>query len=349
MQMGRRHRQLLTADRDQQAQGLLQSIEAFGLAGSYELIRHFFTPLGAPKTVWRQRSNGKLLLLGSLPLSWPEPMRLEALLPWLNRCGEQLALTDLSLSLRRYHRSLASTFLFRSTHHRHFLATYRADARPCMLADGGVIACALADFHRLGSMQIERDGLPFASESLADLLHHWLMPGLEAAHLSTPPDLVATLDMALCRMNRLLAQRLVALDALPRFLIHGDWQHKNLLLLQKADSRGTVHILDSESCRLLPRLFDVYFLLAWDDEGRGWQGPHLGLARLRQYLERSGGLTSEERQLLPDLLMLKALSNAVWACDGQKSWRQRPLTRRMVFRNSLRLAEAMAEIDVSAL
>lgn len=321
-------------------------IEAFGPAGTFQLLRRFRSSLGAPKSVWRAQGDGALLLLGSLPPSWPEPERLEVLLPWLNRIdtsrGES---SDVSLTLRRYRRSLAGSFTVLAGGHRWFLASYQAAARPCRLADGGSVATALAAFHRLAERQSSRAGAPMAPETLADLLEHWLLPCLEAGRARVPVDLRPALDGALSHLDRLVTQRLAALDALPRCLIHGDWQPRNLLLGTPPGAKGVVHVLDSESCRMLPRLFDVYFLLAWDDLGTGWRRPRQALGRLRRYLACSGGLQPQERALLPDLLVLKALSNAAWACEGTHPWRRRSPARRRGLRGSLRMASALADLD----
>lgn len=324
-------------------------IEAFAPAGTTVLARRFTTPEGAPKSVWCHRDSGALLLLGSLPLQWPEPERVEALLPWLNDLGSALAGQAHGLALRRYHPSLAGPFTVRAPGHRHFLASYHPWARPVVLSDGLVLARALATFHQLGRRQLERNPLPLAADALQDLVNHWLLPGLQAARTGAPPDLRSALDGALGDLSRLKPQRLAALDALPRDVIHGDWQAKNLLLRQDSEARGSVQVLDSESCRLFPRLFDVYFLLSWDDACRGLQRPDLGLARLRHYLDCSGGLRPEERTLLPDLLLLKALSNAAWSCEGQRPWRQRPRARRAVLRHSLKMADAVKDLDTASL
>lgn len=323
-------------------------IEAFGPAGTFELLRRFRSSLGAPKSVWRARGDGALLLLGSLPQSWPEPERLEALLPWLNRIGRTRAdASAVPLTLRRYRRSLAGPYTVLAAGHRWFLASYQAAARPCRPADGGTMAAALAAFHRLAEQQSSRAGPPMAPETLADLLEHWLLPGLEAGRARVAVDLRPAFDAALRHLDRLVAPRLATLDALPRHLIHGDWQPRNLLLGTPPGATGVVHVLDSESCRMLPRLFDVYFLLAWDDLGTGWRRPRQALGRLRRYLASSGGLLSQERALLPDLLVLKALSNAAWACEGPAPWRRRPTARRRALRGSLRMASALAALDTS--
>jgi hypothetical protein len=325
-------------------------IEAFGPPGTFQLLRRFRSSLGAPKSVWRDQGDGALLLLGSLPPSWPEPERLEALLPWLNRIhttsGDSLAV---SLTLRCYRRSLAGPYTVLEAGHRWFLASYQSAARPCRQADGGTMAAALAAFHHLAEQQISGTGPPMAPETLVDLLEHWLLPGLKAGRARVAVDLRPALDAALRHLDRLMAQRLAALDALPRRLIHGDWQPRNLLLGTPPGAKGVVHVLDSESCRMLPRLFDVYFLLAWDDLGTGWRRPRQALGRLRRYLACSGGLQPQERTLLPDLLVLKALSNVAWACEGPHPWRRRTASRRRGLRGSLRLAAALADLDTSIL
>jgi hypothetical protein len=300
--------------------------------------------------VWRHGGDGALLLLGSLPPTWPEPERLEALLPWLNRCDTSLADgSGVPLTLRRYRRSLAGPYTVAGRGHRWFLASFQVGVRPCRLADGGTMAAALAAFHRLGEREGSRSGLPLAPETLSDLLEHWLLPCLEAGRARVAVDLRPALDGALRHLDRLVQQRLPALDALPRSLIHGDWQPRNLLLGAAPGVRGLVHVLDSESCRRLPRLFDVYFLLAWDDLGSGWRKPRHALGRLRRYLACSGGLQPQERPLLPDLLVLKALSNAAWACEGPHPWRRRPAARRRGLRGSLKMAAALVDLDTSVL
>ncbi len=321
-------------------------IEAFVPAGSYRLIRRFTTPEGAPKSVWRERHTGALLILGSLPRQWPDAAWLEALLPWLNGLGASLAEKGGALTLRRYHRAFSGRFVVPSADRRHFLASYQDRVRSCRLADGRVLARALADFHRLGSEWMVRQPLPLTPDSLANLLQHWLFPGLQAARPDAPPDLRAALDAALLELSGWREGRVESLDALPHRLIHGDWQAKNLLLARDAE---TVHVLDSESCRLLPRLFDVYFLLSWDDFCRGRRRPDLALARLRHYLDCSGGLTTQERELLPDVLRLKALANALWAMEGERHWRQRSKAMRAIVRHSLTMADDLKEFDTSRL
>jgi Ser/Thr protein kinase RdoA (MazF antagonist) len=211
------------------------------------------------------------------------------------------------------------------------------------------MARALAEFHRLGREGMERQGPPFARETLNDLLDNWLLPGLEGAREGVAPDLGSGVDEALVQLTGWRSRRLEAMDALPSGLIHGDWQAKNLLLSMDSRARETVHVLDIESCRLFPRLLDVYFLLSWDDVCSGWHRPDLAMERLRHYVECVGGLTHQERLLLPDLLRIKAWSIVLWSCERQRSWRQRPLRRRLVFRNSLKMAEALKDLDVSRL
>ena len=322
-------------------------MEAFAPAEAYVLRRQFTTLEGAPKTVWSHRETGALVLLGSLPLHWPEPARLEVLLPWLNAWEATVAPGTDGIGLRRYHRARSGAHTVAGPRHRHFLATYVPTVRPPGPADGRALAGALATFHRLGEGQLARRALPFARESLRDLLHHWLLPALHAARLQVPADLRRALDGACADLHRLTPQRLEALDGLPTFLIHGDWQPKNLLLREDPEARGAVHVLDSESCRLFPRLWDVYFLLSWDDACTGWHRPDLARARLRHYLDCAGGLSAMERELLPDLLRIKALSNAAWSAEGEPPWQQRRQVRRAVLRNSLRMAEALKTMEAS--
>ncbi|MEB3335479.1 MAG: phosphotransferase [Cyanobacteriota bacterium] len=319
-------------------------MEAYAPAGTYLQVRQFTTPEGAPKTVWSHRDTGELVLLGSLPLHWPEPARLEQLLPWLNALEPSPVLT-----LRHYLRTRAGHFTVGTARHRHFLATYRAAARPCRLSDGRVVARALAEFHRLGREAMERHGTPMARDGLGDLLDHWLLPGLEAAREGVAPGLRRAVEQALRELEGWRSDRLEALEALPTALIHGDWQAKNLLLSGDAQGRDRVHVLDSESCRVFPRLFDLYFLLSWDDVCSGWQRPDLAMERLGQYVESAGGLTDEERQSLPDFFRIKAWSIVVWSCEGQRLWRQRPLMRRLVCRNSLKMAAVLMDLDCSRL
>lgn len=325
------------------------AIGAFAPAGTFLPVRQFHTPEGAPKSVWSHRDSGAMVLLGSLPPHWPPPERLEALLPWLNAWTPLLSPRTDGLVLRHYHRSLAGPYGVAGSEHRHFLATYHPGARPSLPADGLLLARALATFHRVGRRQLERQGPPFAEESLEDLLQHWLLPGLQAACGRVPADLRPPLEGALKDLSGLKAQRRRALDGLPRCLVHGDWQAKNLMVCQASAAHGSLLVLDSESCRLFPRMFDVYFLLSWDDACRGWRHPDRAKARLRHYLECSGGLSPAERELLPDLLRIKALSNALWSTEGPPPERGRLRARRAVLRHSLTMAEAMASLDVSVL
>jgi Ser/Thr protein kinase RdoA (MazF antagonist) len=323
------------------------ALDAFVPAEAYVLRRHFITPEGLPKTVWSHCETGALVLLGSLPLHWPEPARVEALLPWLNAWEASVVPETDGIVLRRYHRARSDAHTVASPSHRHFLTTYAPVVRPSVPADGRALARALASFHRLGQRQLALRSAPFARESLRELLHHWLLPALEAARQQVPADLRRALDGACADLHRLTPRRLEALDALPPFLIHGDWQAKNLLLRKDPDAKGAVHVLDSESCRLFPRLWDVYFLFSWDDACTGLQRPNLARERWRDYVEGAGGLSAMERELLPDLLRIKALSNAAWSSEGQPPWRQRRQVRRVVLRNSLRMAEALKTLDSS--
>ncbi|MEB3317713.1 MAG: phosphotransferase [Cyanobacteriota bacterium] len=324
-------------------------IEAFAPAGTHVLVRRFTTPEGAPKSVWSHRDTGALVLLGSLPSQWPETERVEALLPWLNDLGTAFPPQAHGFALRRYHRSLVGSYTVTAHRQRFFLADYHPRVRPARPADGLALARAMAVFHRLGALQLARHALSLPAESLRDLLDHWLLPGLQAARGGVPADVRRALDAALLDLDHLRPERLEAIDALPRHLIHGDWQAKNLLLREDGAARGVVQVLDSESCRLYPRLFDVYFLLSWDDACSGWQRPEQALARLRHYLECAGGLSPMERQLLPNLLMIKALSNAAWSAEAQPPWRRRRRARRAVLRNSLRMAAAMRSLETNSL
>lgn len=324
-------------------------MEAFAPAGTYIQVRHFTTPEGFPKTVLSHRDTGELVFLGSLPLHWPEPTRLDRLFPWLNALDPCWAKGPPVLSLRHYLRTRAGAFTVGTARQRHFLASYRAVARPCRLSDGRVMARALAGFHRMGREGMERHGPPLARDFLADLLDHWLLPGLEAARAGVAPGLRQAVEEALRQLGGWRSDRLEALEALPTALIHGDWQAKNLLLCRDSRGREGVHVLDSESCRVFPRLFDLYFLLSWDDVCSGWRRPDLAMERLGQYAESAGGLTHQEQQGLPDLLRIKAWSNVVWSCEGQRVWRQRPLRRRLVCRNSLKMADVFRELDFSRL
>jgi Ser/Thr protein kinase RdoA (MazF antagonist) len=196
---------------------------------------------------------------------------------------------------------------------------------------------------------MERHGPPLARDSLGDLLDHWLLPGLDAAREGVPPGLRPAVEEALRQLGGWRSDRLEALEALPTALIHGDWQAKNLLLCGDWQGRERVHVLDTESCRVFPRLFDLYFLLSWDDVCSGWHRSDLAMERLGQYVECAGGLTHQEQQSLPDVLRIKAWSTVVWSCEGQRLWRQRPLKRRLVCRNSLKMADVLMDLDCSRL
>jgi hypothetical protein len=68
---------------------------------------------------------------------------------------------------------------------------------------------------------MERQGPPFARETLNDQQDHWLLPGLEAAREGVAPDLGTAVEAALVQLTGWRSRRLEAMEALPTGLIHG--------------------------------------------------------------------------------------------------------------------------------
>ena len=75
----------------------------------------------------------------------------------------------------------------------------------------------------------------------------------------------------------------------------------------------SVFIIDAEGGIFGPRIFDLYFLLLWNDTGEGLNlgnYPHRFRSVMRIYQKHAPTLTATEKRLLAPALAIKAIITA---------------------------------------
>lgn len=112
-------------------------------------------------------------------------------------------------------------------------------------------------------------------------------------------------------LRQLREADVAVLDALPRQVIHSDFQPKNLML----SPDGSLRICDTETMTQGPRIYDLLFIFMGSDDSDlvGLWGA--ALDRLEEYLVASWLLDEDELQAMPTALAHLATGIAAWAAQ----------------------------------
>ena len=209
------------------ADAIARLLERFAVRQPFEIERDFVTAMGAPKTVVRLSPSGERLFIGSLPLTFPADEHLAALFPVLNRLCGSLAAAGSNVLLGAYLCTPEGGHLVRDTMHRRFVRTW-LDARAP--APRPLQARALGIIHEHG-LRVMREGGCGGLRSVrhAEVFPQWILPHLL---MTVDPELriaAARHASAVASFFGKAAQQVARLDKLPLFLVHTDFQGKNLL------------------------------------------------------------------------------------------------------------------------
>lgn len=268
----------------------------FGFDVEPSAIRTFETGLGKPKAIL-QTPNGEFFL-GSLANSWPDPARLEVLLPLLNDVADSLHTAGARTRLPHYVPTSAGHWTITEQPWRLFMRTHLQGRPAQSSSDIEAVARAAAEFH----------GAATGHTNHATLQDHapWNLDfELSTLERLADPDSFRAVEPYL---RFIAAERTVAIDALPRTLTHNDLQPKNLLM-----DGELVWLIGLEGATSYTRLFDFYFFLMGDDHGvhlEDWS--HFERA-MNTYTSAAGSLSDQERHLLPSVMAIKAAGVAAWS------------------------------------
>ena len=105
---------------------------------------------------------------------------------------------------------------------------------------------------------------------------------------------------------------MAALDALPRQVIHGDFQPKNLML---SPDGSRIRICDTETMTQGPRIYDLLFVFMGSDDGELVGQWGAAVDRLEEYLAASWPFSEEEVRATPTALAHLATGIGAWAAQ----------------------------------
>ncbi|CAE7446939.1 nadD [Symbiodinium sp. CCMP2456] len=132
-----------------------------------------------------------------------------------------------------------------------------------------------------------------------------------ASTSAMPSDLRPVLRPVEQCLRQLREADVAVLDALPRQVIHGDFQPKNLML----SPDGSLRICDTETMTQGPRIYDLLFVFMGSDDGDLLGHWGAALDRLEEYLVASWPLDEDELQAMPTALAHLATGIAAWAAQ----------------------------------
>ena len=112
-------------------------------------------------------------------------------------------------------------------------------------------------------------------------------------------------------LRQLREADVAVLDALPRQVIHSDFQPKNLML----SPDGSLRICDTETMTQGPRIYDLLFIFMGSDDSDLVGQWGAALDRLEEYLVASWPLDEDELQAMPTALAHLATGIAAWAAQ----------------------------------
>ena len=136
-----------------------------------------------------------------------------------------------------------------------------------------------------------------------------------ASTSAMPADLRTVLLPVEQCLRQLQEADVAVLDALPRQVIHGDFQPKNLML----GPDGSLRICDTETMTQGPRIYDLLFVFMGSDDSDLVGQWGAALDRLEEYLVGSWPLNEEELQAMPTALAHLATGIAAWAAEKFES------------------------------
>lgn len=291
-------------------------VDAYGLGALTLGAAHIETELNRPKALFDLFGGGRVFI-GSLSAGWPSEDQLNWLMPRVNEAAAVLGAGADRVRVGRYLPTSHGAFVVRHGDMNLFVRE-ACDGSPAnALTDAGSLGRAAGALHAAGAAVLERDGIPHERRgSTRGALADWAIPRLGGAG---GLDVNGRLSQVVELLEWIVGHRADDVDALPRALVHNDFQAKNVLVERARGAQPAVNVIDLEQAVVETALYDLYFLLLHDDLGNGLGNWSAFTTAMGEYQASTGPLTDEEIQLLPNVLQAKAAGVAAWALGEQES------------------------------